>query len=156
TAVSGTLTGLAPATTYYFRVVSTSAFGNVVASANSFTTAAPTFANLKGGSITFGASTVELTGRLVTVPSTPLPSGLSVSASINGVSESAPVSPDGSFDLVYLFHDALPVDGSPYAITYSYTSPTSSSPAVSDDSQSLTVNPATPGVSVTSPVSLTY
>src|SRR5262249_57930514 len=99
TAVSASLTGLAPGTTYYYRAVATGPGGTVAdSSAQSFTTqVATSFANLKGGSIPFGAASVNLSGRLVTTPGTPLPTGRVVTVSINGVAETAALKPDGSF-----------------------------------------------------------
>ena len=113
------------------------------------------FANLTGGSISYGTGSVNLSGQLVTTPSTPFPTGSVVTVSINGVAETATLNANGSFQLVYQFSTPLSVGESPYAITYAYTSPDGCFTAASDVSQSLIVTPATPSVTV-SPVNLTY
>jgi hypothetical protein len=150
TAVSAALTGLAPGTTYYYRAVASGPGGTVPdSSAQSFTTpVATSFADLTGGSIPFGAGSVNLSGRLVTTPSTPFPAGSVLTVSINGVAETAALSQDGSFQLGYQFSAALHnfplgVAHSPYAITYAYTDPSGRLPPASDSSQTLTVDRVT-------------
>jgi NHL repeat len=154
TAVSATLTGLPPGTTYYYRVVASGPGGTAAdSSAQSFTTQIPTsFANLTGGSITFGADSVNLSGQLAATPSTPFPTGSEVTVSVNGVPETAALNPDGSFQLSYQFSQALnnfpPVAPSPSAITYAFADPSGIFAPASDSSQSLTVSQAVSTVSV--------
>ena len=138
--------------------MATSAGGTTDGQISSFTTTqqvTTSFANLTGGSISYGTGSVNLSGQLVTTPSTPFPTGSVVTVSINGVAETATLNANGSFQLVYQFSTPLSVGESPYAITYAYTSPDGSFTAASDVSQSLIVTPATPSVTV-SPVNLTY
>src|SRR5262249_49375595 len=123
-------------------------------SARSFTTpVAKSFADLRGGSVPFGAGSVHLTGRFTTIPGTPLPAGSVVTVSINGVAQTAALSSDGSFQLDYQFSQALnnyPLGAaqSPYAITYAYADPSGHFAPVSDASQSLTVSRSAPTVGV--------
>jgi hypothetical protein len=155
TAVSANLTGLAPGTTYYDRVVATGPGGTVADSlVQSFTTqVATSFANLTGGSIPFGTASVNLSGKLATTPGTPFPTGSVVTVSIDGVAETATLNPGGSFQLDYQFSAALNnlplgVAQSPYAITYAYTDPSGTFAPASDSSQALTITQAAPKVGV--------
>jgi hypothetical protein len=155
TAVSATLTGLAPGTDYYYRAVASGPGGTVADdSAQSFTTPVATaFADLVGGSIPFGAGSVNLSGQLLTTPGTSFPIGSVVTISIDGVTETAAMSPDGSFQLAYQFSAALHnlplgVVPSPYAITYAYSDPSAAFAPASDSSQSLSITQATPTVGV--------
>jgi streptogramin lyase len=149
--VSAGLTGLTPGTTYYYRVVASSAAGIVAdTSVQSFTTQIVTsIPNPIGGSVTFGASSVTLSGQIVTTPSTPFPTGSVLTVSIDNHSETATLNPNGSFNLVYQFPSALSVNTSPYTITYAFTDPSGTYTSVSDTSQSLTITRATPTVVVT-------
>src|SRR5262249_51273354 len=118
------------------------------------TTQIPTsFANLTGGSITFGAGSVNLSGQLATTPSTPFPTGSVVTVSINGVAETATLNPDRSFQLSYQFSQApgnlpLGVATSPPAIPSAFTAPNGRFPPASASSQSLTITKAAPAVRV--------
>jgi hypothetical protein len=164
TAVSASLTGLSPGTTYYYRVVASSPAGIVAdSSVQSFTTqqVATSFANLTGGSIPFGASSVPLSGQLATTPGTPFASGSVVTVSINGVAETAALNPDGSFQLDYQFSAALHnfplgVAQSPYAITYAYADPSGTFAPTSDSSQALTITQASPTVTWANPAPIFY
>ena len=98
TAISATLTGLTPDTTYYFRAVAASAGGTVAASASSFTTTTttvPTFTDLTSATITYGTATVTLSGTLADGPA-----GGSVTVTVSGngitpVAAMATTQPDG-------------------------------------------------------------
>jgi hypothetical protein len=150
---SGTVTG-----TYQWNATYSGDSNNNAASVVNSTTeqvtvsaaslAAPSFANLTGGSIPFGASSVNLSGQLATTAATPFPSGSVVTVTINGVAETAALNADGSFQLSYQFSQALAVSQSPYAITYAYTDRSGQFAPASDSSQALTVTPATPTASV--------
>jgi len=98
----------------------------------------PTFSSLVGTSITYGQSSVTLGGK-ISAPSS-YPPG-SVNITVAGQTESAAINPtDGSFSAVFNT-STLGVSGSPYTITYSYPGQNNYA-AVTDTSQSLTVNQA--------------
>ncbi len=98
----------------------------------------PTFSSLVGTSITYGQSSVTLGGTLSADSS--YPPG-SVNITLAGQTESAAINPsDGSFSAVFNT-STLGASTSPYTITYSYPGQNNFA-AVTDTSQSLTVNQA--------------
>jgi hypothetical protein len=98
----------------------------------------PTFSSLKGASITYGQPSVTLGGTISA--NLAYPPG-SVNITLAGQTESAAIDPtDGSFFAVF-DTSTLDAAGSPYTITYSYPGQNSYA-AVTDTSQSLTVNQA--------------
>ncbi len=98
----------------------------------------PTFSSLVGPSITYGQASVTLGGTLSADSS--YPPG-SVNITLAGQTESAAINPsDGSFSAVFNT-STLGAATSPYTITYSYPGQNNFA-AVTDTSQSLTVNQA--------------
>ena len=157
-AVTGTLTGLTPDTFYFYRTVAMSAGGTTIGPLRAFNTQiATSFSGLANNptSITYGGGSVPLSGQVVANPSLPLLAGSLVSVSINGLSETTPVNPDGTFQLDYQFAAPPGVAQSPLFVTYSFLDPNGVFASTSDSSQTLTVTPAAPNVSL-NPVDLTY
>jgi hypothetical protein len=157
-AVSATLTGLTPDTFYFYRTVAFSAGGTAFGPLRAFNTqVATSFSGLANNpnSITYGAGSVPLSGQLVANPALPLPAGSLVSVSINGLSETTPVNPDGTFQLNYQFASPLGVGQSPLTVTYTFLDPNGVFASATDSSQTLTVTPAAPNVSL-NPVDLIY
>jgi hypothetical protein len=157
-AISATPTGLTPDTFYFYRAVAFSAGGTVVGPLRAFNTqVATSFAGLASNptSITYGAGSVPLSGQVVANPALPLPAGSEVSVSINGLTETSLVNPDGTFQLDYHFATPPGVGQSPLTVTYSFLDPNGVFAPVSDSSRTLTVTRAAPNVSL-SQVNLTY
>jgi hypothetical protein len=98
----------------------------------------PTFSNLAGATITYGQSSVTLGGQITA--NSAFPPG-SVNITVAGVTQSAAINPaDGTFSAVF-DTSTLGASATPYTITYSYPG-ASNYNAISDTTQSLTVNQA--------------
>jgi hypothetical protein len=95
----------------------------------------PTFSSLAGPTITQGTPTVTLGGQISA--GTQIPPG-SVNITLNNVTESAAINPDGTFSAVF-DTSALTVAGSPYTITYSYPG-NSNFAAIQDTSHAVPVS----------------
>jgi hypothetical protein len=155
TAVSAGITGLAPRTTYYYRVVVTSSATGATYYGNeqSFTTpkASPVFSNLLSPSIPYGTATVALSGHLA--DSTASPVGETVSVTLDGMTQPATLDGSGNFSTTFNTA-ALGVAGSPYSITYQYGGDASFNSASA--STTLTVTSATPNIAWSPPAPITY
>ena len=110
----------------------------------------PVFSSLSGPTITYGTATTTLSGLISAVPTN---GSESVSITLNDVTQPAKVTAGGRFSSTF-DTSALTVAGSPYTITYAYAGDLNLGP-VSDTSETLTVTPATPTVTV-NPVNITY
>ncbi|MCU0250441.1 MAG: hypothetical protein MUE61_09545 [Vicinamibacterales bacterium] len=97
--------------------------------------ATPVFSGLSGPAISAGTTPTALAGTLKS--GTLIPSG-SVSITLNGVTQSAPITATGAFSSSFVT-GALTTTGSPYTITYSYTGDTNFTAAGPDTSKGLTV-----------------
>jgi hypothetical protein len=105
--------------------------------------ATPSFDSLAGPTITFGQSTVTLSGRITA--GTAIPTG-SVSITVAGVTQQAPINPaDGTFSANF-DTSTLSAGDSPFTITYSYPGDKHDNP-IQDTSQTLTVNQAVTSLS---------
>jgi hypothetical protein len=105
--------------------------------------ATPSFDSLAGPTITFGQSSVTLSGRIT--GGTAIPTG-SVSITVGGVTQQAAINPvDGTFSANF-DTSTLSVADSPLTITYSYPGDKHDNP-IQDTSQSLTVNQAVTSLS---------
>ncbi len=116
-------------------------------------------------SIVYGTATTTLSGTITADPWVPVPVG-SVSITVNGVQNSAAITP-----LTGTFTDNFPtaslqVAGSPYTVTYGYSGGTvggvnynyttnGTRNSISDTS-TIKVNPATPTISWPTPAAITY
>jgi hypothetical protein len=96
------------------------------------------FSQLSNPSITYGASSVTITGTLANGSQTPI--GESVAVTLDGDQQSAIIGVDGKFSTTFDMTD-LTVAASPYTITYAYTS--DGSYASSNGTSTMTVSPAT-------------
>jgi hypothetical protein len=106
----------------------------------------PTFTGLSSKTISYGASSVSLSGTLSANSGTVYPVSTStVTASINGYAVgSAFTDSTGDFTITYN-HSSLATDGvgsSPYTITYSFAGDANLAAAASDTGTSLTVDKA--------------
>jgi hypothetical protein len=100
-----------------------------------------TFSGVTGQSITYGTSSVLVSGTLANGGQTPL--GESVVVTLNGVPQAATIGTGGAFSTTFDV-TSLSVSHSPYTISYAYTSdyPTGDFASASTTS-TLTVSPAT-------------
>ncbi|MHB1836242.1 MAG: beta strand repeat-containing protein, partial [Solirubrobacteraceae bacterium] len=104
----------------------------------------PAFSGLSAPTMTYGTASVQVSGTRAA--GSQIPATQSVSIALDGVNQSATIGSDGSFSTTFTGLGTLSVSGSPYTISYSYTSDGTFLGA--SQSTSLTVNPATPTVSV--------
>ena len=111
--------------------------------------ASPTFSNLLAPTIPYGTASTTLGGTLSLVPA-----GETVSITLNGVTQQAPVNASGNFSSSFDTH-ALSVAGSPYTITYAYAGDANFNP-LTDVSNALTVTKATPALSNLLGPTITY
>ncbi len=96
------------------------------------------FSGISNQSITYGTSSVTVSGTLADGSQAPV--GESVAVTMDGVSQSATISSGGAFSTAFNADD-LTVAGSPYAVTFAYTS--DGTYASEGTTSTLTVNPAT-------------
>ena len=106
----------------------------------------PSFSNLSSKTISYGSSSLSLTGTLSANSGTAHPVvGSTVSVSINGHSVNGAVT-DNTGDFTINYNDPSlateGVGGSPYSITYSFAGDANLASAASDASTELTVNKA--------------
>jgi len=102
--------------------------------------ASPAFSGLTASqAISYGTSTITVSGTLSAPTATP--AGQQVSVSVGGASATATVQADATFTATIDTH-AIGAATTPYAITYSYTGDTNFKSA-SDSSTTLTVNTCT-------------
>src|SRR5205085_12537197 len=106
--------------------------------------AVPTFSNLPSASMTYRDPSGTLTGRLS--EGTLVPSG-DVSVTVGVLTQSTALDDNGDFSF-NLDAQSLGAAGSPYKVSYSFAGNTDFQSAL-DTSTSLTVNKATPSVTVT-------
>ncbi|MGH9502144.1 MAG: Ig-like domain repeat protein [Terriglobales bacterium] len=102
--------------------------------------ASTAFTGLASHTITFGTSSVTLSGTIAAGSLFP-PSGETVNISINSVTMPATIGANGTFSAVFDTH-AIPASITPYIVTYSYPGDTNFSNAI-NNATSLTVNKAT-------------
>ncbi len=105
----------------------------------------PAFSGLSAPTMTYGTDSVKVSGTIAAGSQVPV--NQSVSITLDGVNQSATIGSDGSFSTTFSGLGTLSVSGSPYTIAYAYTSDGTFLGA--SQSTSLTVNPATPTLSVT-------
>ncbi|MGP0064763.1 MAG: beta strand repeat-containing protein, partial [Isosphaeraceae bacterium] len=101
-----------------------------------------TFTVTPSQSVTYGTPSVTLGGTLAN--GAQAPTGEDVSVTLDGITQKAAVGTSGAFSTT--FDTALPISGSPYKVTYAYTS--DGTYASTSTSSTLTVTQATPVVSV--------
>ena len=115
--------------------------------------ASPAFSGLTASqAISYGTSTITVSGTLSAPTATP--AGQQVSVSVGGASATATVQGDATFTATIDTH-AIGAATTPYAITYSYTGDTNFKSA-SDSSTTLTVNKATTTIAWNNPSGIVY
>jgi hypothetical protein len=114
----------------------------------------PAFTGITSTSITYGTSSVVLSGTLAAGTVYP-PSGETISVTIGSASGSGTLGASGAFTVTVTGTGALPVSGSPYTIAYSYPGDANFN-AASDSSTRLTVNKATPVFTGVTSTSISY
>ena len=97
-----------------------------------------TFSGISDQSITYGTSSVTISGTLANGSQAPV--GETVAVTLNGVQQSATIGSGGAFSTTF-DTTGLTVADSPYTITYAYTS--DGTFASASTTSTLTVNPAT-------------
>jgi Bacterial Ig-like domain (group 3) len=102
------------------------------------------FSGVSGVGMTYGTSSVTVTGTLSNDGQAP--TGESVVVELNGLSQSATIGSNGDFSATLTSSGGLPVTGSPYTISYTYTGDGTFGPA--STTSTLTVTPASPTVNV--------
>ena len=85
----------------------------------SITKAQPAFSGLMNQSITYGTSSITLSGVIAAPGSVYPPSGETVSVVVNGSTLQAPIGSNGTFSITIDSH-AIPVSASLYTVTYNY------------------------------------
>src|SRR5207244_3362038 len=113
------------ADSFLYRASDGSNFSNVAMVSIRVRTTA-TFSNLSSPSIVYGTATTPLSGTITA--GSFVPSGESVSITLNGVTQSATVQNDGTFTSTFDTH-LLQVSGSPYTIDFSYAGNATFTPA---------------------------
>ena len=103
----------------------------------------PTLSGLSTATITYGTATTTLSGQITA--GTLIPSG-SVAIAVNGVSVNAPIDPTTGVFSSGFPTATLGVGGSPYTIVYSFPGDPSFAPT--SNTNTLTVTPATPTLTV--------
>ena len=122
-----------------FLTIATVTVGSVVT---------PAFSNLTASqSITYGTASISLSGTIASGTNYP-PTTESVSITIDGAVQMAPIGSSGTFSAV--FPTATIPGGASYPITYSYAGDSNFASA-SDSSTSLTVNPANQTITLREP-----
>ena len=96
------------------------------------------FSGINNESITYGTSSVTISGTLANGSQAPV--GEAVTVTLNGVDQSAIISSGGAFSATFN-DDDLTVAGLPYTVNYAYTS--DGTFASASTTSMLTVNPAT-------------
>jgi len=114
------------------------------------TLVALTFSGISNQSITYGASSVTVSGTLANGSQAPV--GETIAVTLNGDQQSATIGSGGAFSTTF-DTTALTVANSPYTITYAYTS--DGTFASGGTASTLTVNPAPLTVTATN-LSMTY
>ena len=99
----------------------------------------PNFSALASPIITYGAASVTITGTLA--DGSHIPSGENVAVTLNGVTLPAVIGSGGDFSTMFTGTASLAVAGSPYTISFAYT--TDGTFASASTTSMLTVNPAT-------------
>ncbi len=107
----------------------------------------PTFTVPASQSITFGASSITVSGTLAAGTLFP-PSGETVSITINSVATTATIGASGSFSAT-INTSVIPASATPYIITYSYAGDTNFNPAT-NNATTLTVNKAATSTAIVS------
>jgi hypothetical protein len=109
----------------------------------SITQLTPAFVSLSANQgITYGTSTVALSGKLTGSPVNP-PAGSTVTITVNGAATNTATNDAAGDFSVNVATSGLNASTPPYTITYSYTATTNFA-AASDNSTAVTVNKATP------------
>jgi hypothetical protein len=109
------------------------------------------FSGLSDQSITYGTSSVSFAGTLAN--GSQVPQGESVAVTLNGVQHSAAIDSSGAFTTTFNT-SSISESGSPYTITYAYTS--DGTFASASTTSALTVNKATPTINWPNPADITY
>ena len=102
-------------------------------------------------SITYGTPTVTITGTLA--DGSLVPRGETVAVTLNGIQQSATINSNGSFSTIFNT-SSLPVSGSPYSVSYAYTSDGNFTSA--NAMPTLTVTQATPAITWNDPDPIIY
>jgi hypothetical protein len=89
----------------------------------SITKAQPAFSGLTNQSITYGTTSITLSGVIAAPGSVNPPSGETVSIVINGATVQAPIGSNGMFSITIDSH-AIPVSANLYTVTYNYAGDT--------------------------------
>ncbi len=110
------------------------------------------FSGILGQSITFGTASVTVTGTLADGSMVPL--GEDVDVTLNSVTQPATIGSGGDFSTTFTNTSGLSVTGSPYTISYMYTS--DGTFASASTTSSLTVTKATPTITWSNPADITY
>jgi hypothetical protein len=139
------VTAMANSTTGSYTVAASSAGVTSPFDINLTNTAQPRFSGLSNQDIAYGTSNATLSGNLADGPDIPV--GEDVAVTLDGVTRQAVIAANGFFSTTFTNTAGLGVAGSPYEVSYSYTSD-GTFPSASSSS-SLTVEKAKPTVTVT-------
>jgi hypothetical protein len=130
-----------------YSVTATAAGASTPASFSLRNEVQPVFSGLSGQSITYGTAIATFSGTIAA--GSQVPSGETVTVSLDGATQSATIASDGSFSTTFTGLGGLGVAGSPYVVSYSYSS--DGTYAAASQTSELTVTRATPTVSVSDP-----
>ncbi len=109
------------------------------------------FSGLSSPSITYGTSSVTVSGTLA--DGSRVPQGETVAVTLDGVQHAATINSSGAFTTSFN-PSSLTVSGSPYTISYAYTSDGTFGPASA--TSTLTVTKAAPTITWSDPADITY
>ncbi|PWU16613.1 MAG: hypothetical protein C5B50_13155 [Verrucomicrobia bacterium] len=144
-----------------FAVLVFNPYGETLSSDATLTVnkATPAISNVSAQSISYGKTSLTVTGTVSAAGPVYPVNGETVTASINGHAVNGTVTNStGDFSITY--NDASlatdGVSGSPYTITYSYTGNANLNAAPNNTSTSLTVTKATPNLTAPTASSITY
>jgi Bacterial Ig-like domain (group 3) len=138
------VTGMANSTTGSYSVAASSAGVATPFEFSLTNIVGLSFSGLTNHSISYGTASATFSGALA--EGSDIPVGEDVSVTFNGVTRQAVIAANGAFSTTFTNTAGLGVAGSPYVVGYAYTSD-GTFPSASSSS-SLTVNKATPAVTV--------
>jgi hypothetical protein len=146
------VTATANSTIGSYSVTAASAGAVASVSFNLKNLVADSITGLSNQSIPYGTSSVNFQGNLA--EGSEWPTGETVAVTLNNVTQDAEIGTDGAFSTTFTDTASLRVSGSPYTVSYAYTS--DGTFASASATSLLTVTRVTPAITWGSPAGITY